>query len=149
MFKLQSWRYMKTFSNVATTARCLPECRLTFHGSEVIAGIKMDVLQSDGLKGKFAEVGDMTLLAFTDLAKDHGFISVSSPGSLVIVPAGYVTVTFLPDGADYCEGLRWSFVREAQGENERAVITKAVQLMVADYGGNDDYSKLTDALNSD
>ena len=80
MFKLQSWRYMKTFSNVATTARCLPECRLTFHGSEVIAGIKMDVLQSDGLKGKLAEVGDMTLQVFTDLAKDHGFVSVSSPG---------------------------------------------------------------------
>ena len=91
----------------------------------------------------------MTSQAFTDLAKDHGFISVSSPGSLVIVPAGYVTCTFLPDGADYCEGLRWSFTREAQSENERAVITKAVQLMIADYGGNDEYSKLTDALNSD
>ena len=65
------------------------------------------------------------------------------------MPAGYVAVAFLPDGDEYCEGLRWSLVREAQGENERAVITKAVQLMVADYGGNNDYSKLTDALNSD
>ena len=81
-------------------------------GGEIIAGIKMSASGGDGLKEKIVEVGQMTSAAFTDLTQQHGFIALAKPGSLVVIPAGYVTCTLLPEGTELSEGLRWSFTRE-------------------------------------
>ena len=72
-----------------------------------------------------------------------------SLGSLLIIPAGHVTCTLLPDGIGLSEGLRWSFTRTINHEAERVVITNSVELMMRGYGVKEEFQKLVDALNSD
>ena len=59
---------------------------------------------------------------FLNLVKNHGFLHISSRGSLVFVMPGYIVVSFAME--KQVHGLRWSFLT-----NENVLDDKVSQML--------------------
>eukprot|EP00969_Alexandrium_andersonii_P007884 343555-Alexandrium_andersonii.AAC.1 len=90
-------------------SRCLAECRLTLEGSELVLGVKTSAVQGADLREKISAVGSMPAEQLASLAKNHGFIAASQPGTLLAIDNQFICVTLVLGEAP-CVGLRWSFV---------------------------------------
>ena len=148
-FKPQFWQYNSEFSVVGMPMRGLPECRLTLEGSEIIAGLPVTAFTTEGLKNKIQELGSLNIESLKTMVEAKGgFIAVSKPGTLMVVPPGYLTIVAI-SGETHCRGLRWSFCRADYGKAEHKVITDMIEQMLLDFGQDDTLKKLKERLESD
>ena len=126
-----------------------PEFRLTLEGAEIIAGLPCTAFTTEGLKNKIQELGGMNIEALQTMVEaNKGFIAVSKPGTLMVVPPGYLTIVAV-SGETHCRGLRWSFCRVDYGEADHKMITEMIDQMQLDFGQDDTLKMLRDALDSD
>ena len=78
---------------------------------------------------------------------DAGFMHLACPGSLLVIPGGYIIILFAI-GDEASEGLRWSFTRTDAYENERKTVLAAIEQLTPEYGSDSSFSKLRDALSA-
>ena len=85
----------------------------------------------------------MTLEALTaKISAGNGFMAVSEPGTLMVIPPGYLTIVAV-FGERPCKGLRWSFVLS---EAEQKITADMIGQMLLDFGADESLSKLQTAL---
>ncbi|CAK0789754.1 unnamed protein product, partial [Prorocentrum cordatum] len=134
-FNMQFWHNTKEWSQVALTPNCLPEGRLTLQGSEVLFGVKLSAVLPVSLVEKVKAVGQMSVECFFGLVRSHGFAFKSEPGTLQIIPAGFLVIGFLVS-EEPCEGMRWSFVRSDAAEQERILIKTTMEQAMEEFGAD-------------
>ena len=92
-------------------------------------------------------MGNLTIDAFLELAKQkEGFIHNTTPGTLLVLPAGYLYAICIAEAKGYCEGLRWSFTSAEAIPQENKLILDTLNLLVKDFDGDAVCTALKDAL---
>ena len=117
-FEMQLFGLVEGYKHISASTFCLPECRLTLEGSEITAGLKVELLDGDDMRQKCAQMTKMSFAEFAQLAAEGGFVHVSAPGTLLVLPPGFL---FMQAAKKTTQGLRWSF-----WDQERAGAVKSM-----------------------
>ena len=92
-------------------------------------------------------MGNLTIDAFLELAKQKkGFIHNTTPGTLLVLPAGYLYAICIAEAKGHCEGLRWSFTSAEAIPQENKLILDTLNMLVKDFDGDAVCTALKDAL---
>ena len=118
IFSAQAWAQAELHLNAGVTPYGLPEIRMLFSGSYIVAGVRTDKLRGNSLKEKIehtlTEQGFREFLASTE-KQDEGFWVVHDiPYTSIMIPAGHIIITcgFHSNDKDAkgCDGMRWSYL---------------------------------------
>lgn len=123
------------------------DIRLTLEGSEIIWGVPLAQLSRAGPKAKMSSMSAMSADAFSTLAKDHGFVYISTAGSAVALPSNFGYVILNDSSANTVHGLR----RLVPGSKKRLHHTKRMlKGLMRDYPtlANTAHSSLLNYLNT-
>lgn len=95
-FALQFWQNKPYYQTLTTTPHCLPECRITLEGSELLVGIPRAEITGTTHKEKIQAVSTMDTQAVIAKAQDSGGFWVKTvPGHLLIIPSGFLVLASL------------------------------------------------------
>ena len=103
-------------------------------------------LQGETIKEKILFMGQMGIDAYLELARAHGFLHVSSPGTLMLLPTGWLCATCVIDQGRVSEGLRWSFTTAETQKDECDAIVAGLDMLISEFGADDAASALKDSL---
>ena len=151
MFAVQHWLWQAEYSSIALLPRCMAEAGLCCKGHEIIAAVKLDALKEETIKENIYALGNMAVDTFLSLAKQKGFLMKTEPGSLVLLPPGFIYITFMAEGkpqepAATAEGLRWSFTRADQNPDECKIVTAGLDMLLSEFGGDTAATALKNVL---
>lgn len=110
----------------------------------MLTGVKSECVEGATTKDKIDLVSNMTAEAYISLVKSHGFVNISCPGTLTMVPSGYIVMNFLTS-EEGCNGLRWSFSASASSSTAKKNIADMLSAWPS-MAQDSTWSKLTAVL---
>ena len=100
-----------------------------------MSGVPLPAVPGETLKEKIATVAQMAINLYLDLARQHGFLHVSSPGTLVALPTNWLHITCNVESHD-AMGLRWSFTTAETHKAERDAIVAGIDALISEFGAD-------------